>query len=365
MNTIGDAIGSIFGGGGSSAAQPTQTQVSAPQMPDWLQQPWEDEVLPGAKSLYDAGPRSYYSGETVTPFSEQTKLGMAQLEGLANNPEFPDAVSSGLLADMERGGFTQNYDQFAPTMQGIMSGDRGIDLSRTEAIADGSMLGANPYIDEVVGQVTEDATNAANRGAWFAGREGSPSTQRAIAEGVAKATAPIRMADYQQERGYMDAATNRLAQLEGANIANEFSAAQGLLGADQDASNRALNQYAQAPGAFAFQGAPAGYLMQVGGLLEGKEAAETADEIARHDHEQNKGWDNLGRYIGAISAAPTLTGSSVSTYQPTPGFSGSGLLGGALGGAALGSMLGVPGIGGISGAGLGAIGGGLLGGFNF
>ena len=259
---------------------------------------------------------------------------------------------------MERGGFTENYDSFAPTMQGIMSGDTGIDVSRTQAIADGDMLGANPYMEELVGQVTEDATAAANRGAWFGGREGSPYAGKAIAEGVARATTPLRYGDYQQERGYQQQAISDLARLEGANIANQFGASQGLAGIDQDAANRQLNQFAQAPGAYSFQGAPAGYLMQIGGLLEGKEAADTAADIAKFDFEQNAEQSNLANLVANIAGAPISTTQTTSTYQPNTGFSSAGLLGGALGGASLGSMLGVP-----YGPAIGAVGGGLLGGF--
>ena len=83
MSFIGDAIGGIFGGGGGGGGsnQPTSYQTVTNPLPDWLSDTWEGTIIPKAKELYEEGPREYFPGDTVTPFSQQTEMGMAQLEG--------------------------------------------------------------------------------------------------------------------------------------------------------------------------------------------------------------------------------------------------------------------------------------------
>ena len=82
--------------------------------------------------------------------------------------------------------------------------------------------------------------------------------------------------------------------------------------------------------------------------------AKLQDAVARFDFEQQKPYLKLNQYLGALGAnVPT---STVQT-QPVYRNQGAGLLGGALTGAKLAGM--VPGINPM----VGAIGGGLLGGF--
>ena len=95
-------------------------------------------------------------------------------------------------------------------------------------------------------------------------------------------------------------------------------------------------------------------LQQVGADRESLEMAKLQDAIARYDYNQQQPYIKLNQYLGSLGAAvPSTTVSTQPVFRNT----GAGLLGGALTGARLAGM--VPGLSG----GMGAIGGGLLGGF--
>ena len=86
---------------------------------------------------------------------------------------------------------------------------------------------------------------------------------------------------------------------------------------------------------------------------ESLEQAKLQDAIARYDYEQQKPYLKLNQYLGSIGANVPMT-----TAQTQPVFrnTGAGLLGGAMTGAKIGGMEGFDPL-------LGAIGGGLLGGY--
>ena len=95
-------------------------------------------------------------------------------------------------------------------------------------------------------------------------------------------------------------------------------------------------------------------LQQVGADRESLEMAKLQDAIARYDYNQQQPYIKLNQYLGSLGAAvPSTTVSTQPVFRNT----GAGLLGGALTGARLAGM--IPGLSG----GMGAIGGGLLGGF--
>jgi hypothetical protein len=97
-------------------------------------------------------------------------------------------------------------------------------------------------------------------------------------------------------------------------------------------------------------------LMMQAGNLDYSQAQKGIDEaMARHDFGQNADYQRMQQYaglMGAMNAGPSMGGTVGG------GSKASGMLGGAMAGAKLGSML-MPGVG----TAVGAIGGGLLGGF--
>jgi len=93
-------------------------------------------------------------------------------------------------------------------------------------------------------------------------------------------------------------------------------------------------------------------LGNVGQQREAFEEAKLTDAMRRFEFEQQKPYTKLNQYLSALGMTP---GYQQTTQTPIYRSGGANLLGGALGGAQLGSYLGNPL--------LGAIGGGLLGGF--
>ena len=292
MGFISDAIGGIFGG--SQQGNPTQTVTNVNEMPAWLQyyytgNPGEGTVgtLKEANRLYKEEVPEYFPGSTVTPYGEESL----------------DALQ--MQEDLARGG--------SPLL--------GTAYDQVSNMAAGGMLGGNPYIDQVISDLTEDVTEGVNTNAFFSGRESSPHHAGAVAREVGRMAAPIRMQDYQAERGYM-----------------------------QDALR-------MAPAVEEFRYDPSRRLAGVGAAREAKSAEELADQIARHDFEQMMPHEQLSRYASIVGGAPVVSSGTTTTYQPQPGFSASGFLGGGIGGASLGSMLGASTMWPY------ALGGALLGGF--
>ena len=95
-------------------------------------------------------------------------------------------------------------------------------------------------------------------------------------------------------------------------------------------------------------------LGQVGAVKEDLEMAKIQDALSRFDFEQNKPYFKLREYLASIGSPYAQTTSQT---QPVFRNTGAGLLGGAMTGAKMANM--IPGMG----AGWGALGGGLLGGF--
>jgi len=328
MDTIGGFIGSLFGGGGGQQAVQTVQNTAEP----WSGlRPSLESVYSRAEEMYNT-PREQYGGQRVTDFAPDTLDAMNRARAQAQAPNgLYDAAASGVRGALERGGYSQRFDEFASPLINV---------------ANGGMLGSNPYLDQVVGQISDDASGAVNRNAFFKGRESSPHHAGAVADAIARTTAPIRMNDYASERGYMDQATKTLM--------NADAGAQSTMG-----------QFSQlAPGIDAFGFADTDRLLQLGGMQEGKDAERIAEEIAKFDFGQNEPRNRLAEYAATVGGAPVFGGSTSQTFAPAPQISGSQILGGGLAGAQLGGLLGSePIFGGISNQLLGAGIGGLLGAF--
>jgi hypothetical protein len=96
----------------------------------------------------------------------------------------------------------------------------------------------------------------------------------------------------------------------------------------------------------------ASQLANVGAAREGQAQAQLQDRVNRYNYDQNQPWNKLAQYSGLVSGGYGSQGS-----QSTPVYSNTAanFLGGAATGASIGNMVGSPG--------LGALAGGLLGGF--
>jgi hypothetical protein len=227
------------------------------------------------------------------------------------------------------------------------------------------------------------------------GRLGSGSMERALGtatEGFGRAlgdvTANIAGTQFQAERGLQQQALGQLAGLSQQDIANRFAGAAGLQGAQQAGLGtqlqaagglastqstdlaRQLQASLAAPQIFGQQFLPSQALGQVGAQQEAIAAQPLQEQLARFQFGQQLPYQQLQGYLSSVYGSPMGSYGTQTTQQPLYQNRTTGALGGALAGGLGGYALGqaFPAIGGALGSSyaaplIGAVGGGLLGGF--
>jgi hypothetical protein len=286
--------------------------------------PFLTEGLERARSLFLTGQQpQFFQGQTYVSPSAQTEEALAQQEALARQ-------QSPVLQQAQ-----QAYQQ---------------SLGGIGATAGGSFLGSNPYQAQMMQAATRPLEQQFSQSVLpsiaslysKAGRYGSGAMQNALGqatEGYGRAlgdiTSNIAGQQYQQERGLQQQAQLGLAGLASA-----------------------------APSIYGQQFIPSQQLAQVGAAREAIAAQPLQEQMARFQFGQQLPYQQLQGYLSSVYGTPMANYGTQSSQAPNN------YIGSALGGAGLGylggSLLGGT-TGGISnaylGAGLGALGGGLLAGF--
>lgn len=139
------------------------------------------------------GNASTLSGDVsnFTPtYSGSTQAGIAGLEGAAPN-------------------LTGARDALGNVVPGSTAGF-GVGLGQMTDVASGAMLGANPYLDQVIAQSREGVTNAVNGQFAGAGRYGSAAHTGALTKGLGQMEMNARLGNYTTERAAQDNAARGL-----------------------------------------------------------------------------------------------------------------------------------------------------------
>jgi hypothetical protein len=249
------------------------------------------------------------------------------------------------------------------------------------------MLGSNPYLQGAIDRAIDPVKDKIQSQFAMSGRYGSGANQDVLAKSLGDVASNIAYGDYQRERQNQLNAQQQLGNLAQQQFANQTGAI-GALGnlqqqqfANQSGALGALGNLSQADiqrrlaGGSALSAmdtarmarqlegtklAPqfaeldyrdAQRLAQVGSARESDAMAQLQDNLARYNYEQNIDDQKLRNYMALISGG--TVGSN--TIQPVFRNQGTSALGGALGGAQLAKLINP------SYAGMGAIGGGLLG----
>lgn len=258
------------GGGGSS----TTVQKADP----WSGvQPYLKDVFRQAKKLYRTSRPDFYPGQTYSDLSPQT---MAGLRGVQN------AAASNPI------------DQYA-----------ALESAKTLG---GGYLGANPYIDRVVDDVTGDIGSQVSSAFAKGGRFGSGAYMGTLADKVGKAAGDIRYQNYAGERENMQRALALAPQVQQMQYVDPMK------------------------------------MLAVGQTLEGQTQKGINEAMARHQFYQDRDEQALSQYNALLQGG--LPFSQTTSQTPTQGSSP---LAGALGGAMAGSQVAGP---------AGALGGAVLGG---
>lgn len=288
--------------GGSK--QQTTTQSSEP----WkVAQPALKTGLDDAMKLYKSGVGSQpYTGSTVIPFANQTMKGMGMQE---------NAAISSMPA------FQNNFNQVAANASngGLNALQMG-SVEKLKAMADGSMMNGNPFIDQVISNTASDIGKSSNLMASAAGRYGSGGHQGVINDAVGDVSSRMRMQNYDTERGYMQDAIG------------------SLFNAGQQQQNNINSNAGALQNAFTGMMTPGNTLMGIGGMYEDLAGRTKNDELRLFNERQNQGWNQIGRLQGVASGMGTM-GNSGQTVAQGPSRMGAGI-GGALAGYGMGGPMG-------------------------
>jgi hypothetical protein len=305
-------------------ATTTQTSSVDPALLPYLTQ-----GLQRAQSLFLTGQQpEFFPGQTYVSPSAATTESIAQQEAIAR--------------------------QQSPVLQQAQQAYQA-SLGQVGQTAAGGFLNANPYQQAMMEAATRPLTQQFSQAVLpgisslysRSGRLGSGSMERALGtateaygRSLGDITANIAGSQYQQERGLQQQAQLAQAQLAGA-----------------------------APSFYGQQFLPSQTLAQVGAQQEAIAAQPLQEQLARYQFGQQLPYQQLQGYLSSVYGTPLGSYGTQTTNAPTYQNRGAGVLGGAIAGGLGGYALGqIPGVSGFFGnqyaaPALGALGGGLLGGY--
>lgn len=319
---------------GSSSSPSRTTTVTEP--PAFIQ-PFMQYGAQQSRALYETGGPQYYQGNTVVPFSQQTEQALGLTEQRALNGS---GVNNAAQDYAERTLNTSPTSQFGAASNPYAS----------SANPYGSVN--NPYLDATFNKAADSVQQ--RLGSQFAGAGRNTEASRAVnADELTNLSNSIYGGAYENERnrglsydqqqlgigaqGY-ESERDRMAQ----DLDRQRSMQFGVAGLAPQLANQDYIDL-QALGG-------------VGGQVEDLAGRLMEDQAARWDFSQNAPQMNLDNYIARITGA--YPGQNATQTTPTYRNRTAGAAGGALAGAQMGSQI-YPGWG----TAIGAIAGGLLGGW--
>lgn len=258
MTGVFKSIGRIFtGGGGGSAPAPqqvgTQRVQSVADIPSYVK-PYYTDLLDKSEELFET-PRELFSGSYTVPFSEPTQTGMDQAMALARAGDPLNQASTDVAQQTLQGNFLSN---------------------------------TNPYFQQAMQSAFDPVEARVNSIFSRGGRLGSGANQAVLANELAKISAPLAMANYQQER------QNQLDALKIAPIirGQQFEDAQKLI--------------------------------NLGSVLEDQQARELQEQIMRDQFQYTEPRERLENQLAFVTGA--TRGGTSTTTQPIYGQSQSNFL---------------------------------------
>lgn len=300
---------------GSSSSPTRTTTVNEP--PAFIQ-PYMQDAAQQSRALYQTGGPQYYGGNTVVPFSNQTEqaLGLTEQRALQGSPVNQAA-----------------QDYAARTLNATPTSQFGSGPNPYGSVN-------NPYLDATFNKAADSIQNRLESQFAGAGRNVSASMP-ANSDMLSNLATQLYGGAYENERNRglqsYESERDRMAQ----DIEQQRSRQFGLTGLAPQLANQDYVDL-QALGG-------------VGGQVEDLAGRLMEDQAARWDFNQNAPQLNLDNYIARITGG--YPGGTSTNTTPTYRNRTAGAAGGALAGAQMGSSFGP------WGALIGAVGGGLLGGY--
>lgn len=315
--------------GGSN--KQTTTQSSAP----WEgAQPALKDSIGRAQYLVNNGiGEQVYGGSTVVPWSSQTQQAMGNIQNNANansggsglSGQYQGVINNGGLNDQQRsalGGFNQIANA------GGYNSDMSAAANNMRSLANSS-YSVSPELQRVLDAQASKVGDAVNLNASAAGRYGSGANQTLLAKNVGDLANNTIYNDYTSYLGRRDAANSNLANLGNVALNNRT----GALGNIASLGQQGFNNLGAA---YTGLNAPNQDLMNIGAMNEDLATRYKNDELRIFNDQQNKPWEQLGRFNAIASGAGAMGGTQTTT-QPGQnpfltaagyGLSGLGLLGG-------------------------------------
>ncbi len=298
--------------GGSSGKESSNTQPWDQQIP-YLVKGFED-----TQNLYDTGQLAptYYPGQTVAGLSDSTRLAGQAVRSIsgAGAPGVYTAandiqgISSGNAMDNPGNSYYQNF---------ASGGDAASML--TAATAGGSYLNSNPFLDAMYGKAAkgvtrgyEDAASGINSVFAKGGRFGSNAHYSAegrneenLATGLGDLATSIYGGNYANERGLMENAQGRLADIG-------LAGASGLSGNYNAGVGQRLQAAGLAPSLEAAKYIGADALKEFGEYKDAYNQDVVNSEVDRYNATANQPLQALQQYMSLISGdyGSSTTGKS-------------------------------------------------------
>lgn len=342
-------------GGGSGGSTQTTTQTADP----WSgAQPYLRDVMGGAQGAYNSGKGfDYPNFPTTIPFANQTTQALQGIESRAGqgNP-LGDAANSAAMGIFGNNGLLPYQQQAGQGYAGIAGGQQPSAVSDylTPYARGDYVNGGSPQflsaLDYQSGQTADDV----NRQFSNAGRYGSMSHGNELVDRIGQQRNSAMAGEIAREQGQQMQAGGLLSGEQQQGIGNRMAAYGGQAGVGGAGASQ-LGQFAGlAPSIYEQGFSPYSKMADVGSAYQDQATRQMQENVNRYDTTQQSPWARLAAYNGLIGGMGRL-GSTSSTQVPAPSPLQGAISGGLMGGQ-LGSMFGPWGMG------LGALGGGLLGG---
>ena len=162
----------------------SQTSVSEPWAPA---KPALDTVLQGAQNAYN----TTYTGPQIAAMDPNVTAGQNQMLGIAGQGQMTDAAKGGLAGVQ---GIINSGGIGAPMQTGLDT------ISQAQGYltpyANGSMVGKNPYLNDIIAANQQATQNAVNSNFSKAGRYGSGAYASALGTALGNIDANLRYNDY-------------------------------------------------------------------------------------------------------------------------------------------------------------------------
>jgi len=321
-----------MGGSSSTETKFTKSDPWAPAQPSLI------KSLDAANNAFD----TTYNGSSVTPVNPLVTQAQNMLVNNANSGQLSGISNAGIqgVSDVvNNGGLTQQQSGAATGILGALNNFNAQGAQNMDAlnpIANGSMVGANPYLDQTIQNAMNDAATTTNRQFAASGRYGSGAQTSTLADRLGNIATAARMQAYNDDSNRQLQALGLANSANNDNLSGNVSGQGAVAGLGQQGLANTTGILANMPAMAAAKNIDANQLGQVGATQMGYSQA-VLDAANQDPWTKAQNLANIAQGIGGMGG----TSWSVGTKSTDPGVGGA--IGGIVGGAgALNNLFAAP-----------------------